>query len=141
MIRQARPSDCERIAELSGQLGYPVSAEEVGERMGGILPDPAQALWVSSIGEETVGWIHFLVQRRLEIPEFIEIAALVVDKARRGRQIGSSLLRAAEKWAREKGVPNLRVNCNVIRERSHAFYRRMGFSLVKTQGVFNKSLS
>ena len=40
----------------------------------------------------------------------------------------------------EHGLPTLRVRSNVIRERTHSFYRKQGFAAAKSQMVFEKSL-
>ena len=40
----------------------------------------------------------------------------------------------------ERGLARLRVRSNVIRERAHRFYERVGFEKIKAQAVFEKSL-
>ena len=53
--------------------------------------------------------------------------ALVVDESRRGLGIGAALVDAALDWAAGQGFDTLRVRSNVVRERTHAFYERLGF--------------
>ena len=47
--------------------------------------------------------------------------------------------RLAEEWAARHGCPRVRVRSNVIRERTHRFYERLGYRAVKSQKVFDKS--
>lgn len=47
LIRIARLEDASQLAELCGQLGYPVSVEDVRIHLEHILPDDAQRIWVA----------------------------------------------------------------------------------------------
>ena len=49
-------------------------------------------------------------------------------------------MQRAEEWAREKGCATVGVRSNVIRERAHAFYERIGYKHIKTQKSFHKEL-
>jgi GNAT superfamily N-acetyltransferase len=62
----------------------------------------------------------------------------VVDETRRSRGTGAALVEAAVEWAGRHGFRNLRVRSNVVRERTHAFYERLGFTRLKQQVVFVK---
>jgi ribosomal protein S18 acetylase RimI-like enzyme len=46
----------------------------------------------------------------------------------------------AQNWARLHGARQLRVRSNVVRERAHGLYRRLGFAETKRQAVFDKEL-
>jgi GNAT superfamily N-acetyltransferase len=70
---------------------------------------------------------------------FALITGLVVDETKRSRGIGAALVEAAVEWAAGHGYRTIRVRSNVIRERAHAFYERLGFSRVKNQVVFVRS--
>ncbi|HEY4595273.1 MAG TPA: GNAT family N-acetyltransferase, partial [Thermoanaerobaculia bacterium] len=61
---------------------------------------------------------------------------LVVDESRRGGGIGAALVEAAAEWAAGHGFRTLRVRSNAVRERTHAFYERLGFARTKSQIVF-----
>ena len=54
--------------------------------------------------------------------------------------IGKLLMERAEMWAREHGCKIVSLRSNVIRERAHAFYERLGYKHVKTQKSFRKVL-
>jgi GNAT superfamily N-acetyltransferase len=87
-----------------------------------------------------VGWIHVFAAHRLESGPFAEIGGLVVGEEARGRGVGKRLLAAARSWAFERGIRELRVRSNVLRERAHRFYEREGFARSKEQAVFVQSL-
>jgi GNAT superfamily N-acetyltransferase len=70
----------------------------------------------------------------------VELRGLVVDEKHRGTGLGRALLRQAEQWAIDRKTPVVRLRCNVIRTGAHAFYRRLGYSLVKTQHAFRRQL-
>jgi GNAT superfamily N-acetyltransferase len=87
-----------------------------------------------------LGWIHAAHIVLLDSDPYVEIKALVVDEAARGRRIGQELVAAAEGWARALPCLQMRVRSNVLRERAHGFYERHGYRLAKTQRVFDKRL-
>jgi GNAT superfamily N-acetyltransferase len=138
-IRAARLEEAPTLAVLATQLGYPTSAEQAEERLRDILALPGGAVLVAEDEDGTViGWIHVFGAHRIEAAPFAEIAALVVDETRRGRGTGAALVEAAAEWAVRHGFRNLRVRSNVVRERTHAFYERLGFARSKAQVVFVK---
>ena len=140
-IRPMRPQDAAEVARLSGQLGYPVTESEVGERFGRLAEDAdAEVLVAGSSGGAVLGWLHVAASRDLVSPRYAEVRALIVDEPARGRGIGRCLLEAAEAWARKRGLDTIRVRSNTVRERARVFYERAGYRVTKTQHQFNKSL-
>jgi GNAT superfamily N-acetyltransferase len=139
-IRRARPEDSSRLAELSTQLGYPMSADDASERLARLSSHPDHAILVAEDGGRVAGWIQVSLPRIFETPSSAEIAGLIVDEGRRGHGIGRALVAAAVEWARSEGCRAVRVRSNVVRERAHAFYAREGFRELKTQKVLEKTL-
>ena len=140
-IRQASTSDITAIVDLSDQLGYPTSAEQAAIRMAEILNKPDHVVWIAELEPgAVVGWVHVTRTTWLEIDPFAEIGGLVVDAAHRCKGIGKALLDKAEAWALENGLSSLRVRSNVIRSRAHHFYEKAGYSIIKSQYVFEKKL-
>jgi GNAT superfamily N-acetyltransferase len=139
-IRRARGSDREELARLSTELGYPMSAAEAEGRLKEIADHPDHVLLVAESGGRAAGWIQVSLTRVFEAARQAEIAGLVVGEDLRGRGIGRRLVEEAERWARQNGCDALRVRTNVVRERAQQFYRREGFSEVKTQRVLEKRL-
>jgi GNAT superfamily N-acetyltransferase len=139
-IRRARPSDATRLAELSGQLGYPASREEIVQRIRSIRPAASHAIFVAESESGVTGWLHVSVTPLLEVPLRAEVNGLVVDENVRSLGAGAKLLAAAERWAATRGCKGMSVRSNVVRERAHAFYLRNGYEHYKTQKAFRKLL-
>lgn len=138
-IREARPADYARMAELAGQLGYPSSAEDLARRLGSFEANGERVAFVAQLPDgEIGGWIGAFVYRSVEADARVEISGLVVDERYRSRSVGRALLERAEMWAREKGYSATSLRSNVIRERAHAFYERQGYKHTKTQKSFRK---
>lgn len=140
-IRNARNYDAPALAELCGQLGYPATRQQIVARLAAIETDAAGRVLVAEDAEgRVVGWLHVAQQARLIDDEVAEILGLVVAESMRGSGVGAGLLRAAEAWARERGIAQLRVRSRVERERAHGFYERAGYRRSKSQHVFAKLL-
>ena len=138
-IRRARSADAKRVAELSGQLGYPATEKEMKGRLRDVIEDRDAACFVAvSRDGELVGWIHVSCTPLLEVERRAEVNGLVVDEAVRSRGAGALLLAAGEKWARGKRCKGMSVRSNVLRERAHGFYLRNGYEHYKTQKAFRK---
>jgi GNAT superfamily N-acetyltransferase len=140
-IRGAKSSDAARIAELSGQLGYPAKLAEITKRFRRIKRANQHAVLVAESSErKVIGWLHVSVSPLLEVELRAEVNGLVVGDDERSRGTGALLLRAAEQWARGRGCKNMSVRSNVLRERAHHFYLRHGYEHYKTQKAFRKPL-
>jgi GNAT superfamily N-acetyltransferase len=139
-VRKVKTGDAQRLAELSGQLGYPTSVKELKARLREVLKDRDAACFVAEDGGRTVGWIHVSVTPLLEVARRAEVNGLIVDEMMRSRGAGALLLRAGEKWAWGKKCKGMSVRSNVIRERAHGFYLRNGYEHYKTQKAFRKVL-
>ena len=140
-IRAVLPGDEGRIADLARQLGYPSTAEQIRERMRPLLEDPGHAVFIADLPDRPVaGWIHVFRLSSLESDTRAEIGGLVVDEACRRSGVGRRLMERAEDWAREKNCAIVSLRSNVIRDGAHRFYKDLGYSVVKTQHAFRKSL-
>ena len=139
-IRRARAADVPRIAELSGELGYPASVQEMRQRFGQIKPAARHAVFVAEFEKTVVGSIHVSITPLLEVPRRAEVNGLIVAERHRSLGAGANLLDAAEVWARGKKCQGMSVRSNVIRDRAHAFYERQDYTHFKTQKAFRKKL-
>jgi GNAT superfamily N-acetyltransferase len=136
VIRPARLDDAAAIAVLTTQLGYPNLPEETRGRLRDVLDRPDGAVFVAETEGSVAGWIYVFGTHLLETDPFALIAGLVVDETLRSQGIGAALVGAATDWAEQHGYRTLRVGSNVVRERAHDFYERLGFSRAKNQVVF-----
>lgn len=136
IIREARVEDAAAVAALSGELGYPITAEHAAAH---IREPRGVTLLVAERGDGiAIAWIELAVRRTVEFGEAAEIQAFVVTARERGRAVGSALLAAAESWARDRHLSRIRVRSNVVRERTHRFYLERGYTERKRQVVFDK---
>jgi len=139
-VRRAGAADAERIAELSGVLGYPVGPCVVSERLAHLLARDDNAVFVAVDAGRVVGWIHGAEHELLETGRICEILGLVVDASIRRGGAGSTLVAAVEEWAALRGLPQVSVRSNIVRVESHPFYERLGYVRVKTQHSYRKNL-
>jgi GNAT superfamily N-acetyltransferase len=141
LIRSARISDAQRLAQLSGQLGYPAAAIEVRDRLRKLKSASTNALFVAESPEAGVlGWAHVSVTHLVEVEIRAELHGLIVAEGQRSLGAGARLLESVEHWARQHGCRSMSVRSNVIRERAHKFYERQGYEHYKTQKAFRKAL-
>ena len=142
-IRRARRGDAERIAQLTGELGYPATAAQIATRLRQLTPVSKHAVFVAEsadVDASLIGWVHVSVSHLLESDIRAEVNGLIVAEGQRSAGAGAKLLEAAEEWARRRGCQGMNVRSNVIRERAHGFYERNGYEHYKTQKAFRKAL-
>ena len=140
-IRPMRATDIASVADLTTQLGYPSSANEIADRFLDIERAPAAVVLVAT--DETdaaIGWIIVRLVAALSSDRPAEIGGLVVGDGHRSEGIGSELAAAAEEWAREHGARSLTVRSRSTRERAHRFYERLGYQQIKLSHVFEKPI-
>ena len=140
-VRLAEGCDVTAIARHAGELGYPSTAEEVRDRLAAMEGDPRRATFVAALTEnEVIGWIHLSENHSPGSDPRAEITNLVVDSRFRSAGAGRLLVERGEQWARERGLAVIGLHSNIIRERAHAFYLQLGYTITKSQKVFRKTL-
>jgi GNAT superfamily N-acetyltransferase len=140
-VRLAKLADVTAIARLAGELGYPSTTEQVRDRLAAIEADPRCATFVAALpGNEVIGWIHLSENHSPGSDPRAEITNLVVDSRFRSAGAGRLLVERGEQWARERGLAVIGLHSNIIRERAHEFYLRLGYTVTKSQKVFRKTL-
>jgi GNAT superfamily N-acetyltransferase len=127
-IRVADQRDTGAIAPLLGQLGYPATALELGERLERLTDHPDAEVLVAELDGEVVGVAAYQVIDLLERPDpQCRITALVVDDRYRRRGVAYALMHTIEESARELGCFRLEVTTGMERADALAFYRAAGF--------------
>lgn len=140
-IRSAEERDIAALARLAGELGYPSTPVQIRERLTRIKEAAHHAVFVAVIdGDAVIGWINLSEAHTLETEPRAEITGLVVDSNFRSAGAGRLLVERGEEWARQRGLRVIGVRSNIIRERTHMFYERLGYAMTKTQKVFRKTL-
>lgn len=140
VLRPAEWNDAPALTNLSGQLGYETSLEEVQNRLEMLLPLPDHRVEVALVEGKIAGWIHSFFALRLESEPFVEIGGMVVDERFRRMGIGRMLVNSAREWAKSKPCNKVRVRSNIIRQDARRFYEHLGFRETKTQAVFDLKL-
>jgi GNAT superfamily N-acetyltransferase len=125
-------------AELTAQLGYSASAEDLRRRIADAASDGDRVLLGAELSGALVGWADASVERHLQGEDAVSLNGLVVGDGSRGLGVGRQLCMAVEDWTRAKGIAVLRVRSNAKRVEAHRFYRRDGYRDVKTSAVFEK---
>ncbi|HEX5275907.1 MAG TPA: GNAT family N-acetyltransferase [Candidatus Rubrimentiphilum sp.] len=138
-IREAMPADSERIVALALQLGYETPLAHVEALVRSAIE--SRAIFVAVVPRAgVVGWTFVAREETLIAIRRAEIHGLIVEDEFRSHRIGEMLVEAAEEWARKQGCATLRLLSNVVRERAHTFYARLGYDVLKTEYVFQKTL-
>lgn len=140
LIRKVIIKDSEEIANLSSQLGYPATLDDMQNRLQEIIRHSWNCAFAAVENEKVIGWIHAFYITRVETAPFVEIAGLVIDENYRGKHTGRKLVAAVKDWCLSKGVTTLRVRSNALRYDAHEFYKHIGFTEIKSQKVFDLSL-
>jgi GNAT superfamily N-acetyltransferase len=143
-VREAREADLPRVLELYRQLtlgpgDYDRQPEAAGSReaFAEMGRTPGFHLLVAEENGEVRGSVVLVI-----VPNFsyrnrpwAVIENVVVDKAHRGRGIGSRLLERAADVAREAGCYKAVLTSNKKRPEAHRFYQRLGY--VQTHEAFH----
>lgn len=139
-IRTARESDADDVTRLTAELGYDVEAEVLRGRLSRILGRSDRRFLVAEAGGQTVGWLHAVLAEFVEAEPTVVIAGLVVSGSHRRHGIGRVLMERAEGWAREQGCSIVRLWSSSTRTETHRFYEALGYTNIKTQYSFARSL-
>lgn len=138
-IREARPEDSPVLSQLSAELGYPVPADLMADRVRKIKSGE-HAVFVAEVENSVVGWIDVGLVFHLQSGTRAEIGGLVVAESQRSRGVGRQLLHRAEEWARERGMTEIQLRSNSKRTDAHRFYLRENYTQTKLSAVFLKKL-
>jgi len=141
LIRPATLADAQQLASLAGQLGYASTPEQVASRFREIAGEREHLLLVAEDSAGALaGYIEISPFRTIGADPRIEIVSLVVDESCRSQGVGRLLMEHAEEWGRANGFAEAGLRSNVIRERAHTFYEKLGYRVNKTQKSFRKKL-
>jgi GNAT superfamily N-acetyltransferase len=141
VVRPVICEDAEAVAELSGELGYPVSSKCMRQRIAELNARTDHAVFVACSSEGTVvGWIDVSIALHLQAEPRAEIGGLIVSNHVRSRGIGRVLMTEAERWAADRGVDKILVRSRTAREDAHRFYEREGYKRIKTSVIFEKEI-
>jgi GNAT superfamily N-acetyltransferase len=126
-IREAKPSDAPRVAELIALLEHEIDEKTVQKNLGK-LKKAGELPLVATLDKQVVGLcgVHRMVAVHRPAPVGRITILVVADEAQR-HGIGRMLVEAAEQWCRKQGCQIIEVTSNDRRAAAHAFYRHMGY--------------
>jgi ribosomal protein S18 acetylase RimI-like enzyme len=136
-VRPARAADRSRVLDLSARLaeGTPVGRDRAAvqaaltDTIDAIFDEqpPETAVFVAEISDEVVGVVT--TSRRPHFSGVVDasIDDLVVAAQWEGRGVARGLLRAAETWARDRGLGCITVETGASNDRAINLYRSVGF--------------
>ncbi|MGZ3775568.1 MAG: GNAT family N-acetyltransferase [Pseudobdellovibrionaceae bacterium] len=144
-LRKAELWDLKRIAELSSQLGYENSTEDITNRFHEMKNSEDHifivAELVCSSANIIVGFVHLKKHISFFVEASLEVGGLIVDKNHRGQGIGRLLMMRAEEVAKDWKVTSVRLTSNIKRTEAHRFYLNLGYDQPKTSHLFIKKLA
>jgi GNAT superfamily N-acetyltransferase len=136
VIREATDSDVPALAQLMSELGYPISADEMGQRYRQIKSLATYHTVVAVAEGRVAGMARVYLGYYYEKsgPQ-ARVLALVVSEAYRSHGVGRKLLEYIEAWASARGAASVGLNSGRQRQAAHRFYRRHGYQ-DKTLGFY-----
>jgi GNAT superfamily N-acetyltransferase len=128
IVREARPDDAVRLTALLSELGYPSPPDRAERHIKRFLDDPASRLAVAESPDGVIGLVATHIVLRLDGDEYTcRITDLVVARSHRRRGVGTALLEAAARHARQAGARRLDLTSGDWRDEAHGLYLARGF--------------
>ena len=130
LIRKFHLKDIPYLTELTNELGYNTTFEQMALRMKKIIQLDNYWTFVAVKEEKVVGYIGINKNYFWEQDGYyLRIQALVVNNQFRQIGVGQKLIEAAEELARQSNANSILLNCGNRDERqaAHKFYTKVGF--------------
>ena len=143
-VRQGQLDDAEGLAALAIQvwlhtyatdgvssvIASYVLSEFTPEKFETRLTDAASTVIVAEIDKNLVGYTIAATDAACPVSTAakVELATLYVQEHFVGKGVGSSLLRQAERWARQRADSALWLTVNSRNSRARAFYAKHGYT-------------
>lgn len=138
VIREGRTSDVTAIRRLIAQLSEDPGDAEFRNRFESLSKATDHRVLVAEENGAVVGVLHVFERPALEKPREAVVQALVVDEESRSGGVGQALMRAAEAWASERGLPSVALYTRIDRDKARAFYERIGYRLKATSHLMSR---
>jgi len=122
------PTDAAAVSNLFEQFGYPASAGRFEARLSKLLADTQSHIVVA---EEAGQVIAVGMLRTVDILEGDDplgvLLTLVVDETFRRKGVGTQVVEALERFARDRGCFGIVVQSGSRRIAGHALYRKLNY--------------
>lgn len=112
---------------------------EVGDKMfSNFLDNNKLKILVAEEGGKVVGIATFYLFPVLRRGNFrVQLEELVVDKAQRGKGIGTALVESVKDWCKNNNISTLRINSQVANPEAHKFYENLEGKFVEKSFSFD----
>ena len=141
-LRRATVHDADAIRELADELGYPVCADVMRQRIQAVVLAKTDLLLVATdSSNKPVGWIQAHSLHLIESGFCVQIVGLVVSATTRRAGLGRLLMGEVETWAASIQAEAIILRSNVTRTESHPFYLALGYEKIKTSHAYRKILA
>ncbi len=140
LVRNFHLNDTSSLTELTNELGYDTTVEQMNLRMKTIMQLENYWTFVALINEKVVGYIGLNKNYFWEKDgHYLKIQALVVNHQFRQLGVGQKLIDKAEELAIQTNSKSILLNCGNRDERkmAHKFYIKVGFE-PKSTGYIKK---
>jgi len=131
LIRQLDlEKDLHDVYQLTIQLGYPSTLENIEQRWEHLHQDSHYQTLVIEQDSHVIGYAGFIQEYTWEFDGgYLRIQAFVIDQAHRGKGIGKQLMAVIEQIAKEQGFKMIQLNSGNREEShpAHTFYQGLGF--------------
>lgn len=130
LIREAGAVDCSVLVDLMGQLGYPITQDEMFGQIKLYQNNQAYKIWVAESDGIVVGCVSVaLVEYFPWKDRFMRITSLIVDANHRRQGVGKLLMEYAEAFATKHGCCFIELTSGAHRAKigSHDFYKSLGY--------------
>ncbi len=144
IIREAVPGDLEGMAALLDQIAdfhvaalpeyfrRPDARAQAEWMLGEVAENPLSTLLVAEDDGQVVGLVHFSEREAEDHPiltprRYLKVGTLVVAESRRGRGIGTALMRRAHEWAEARGLSEAELNVYEFNQGAIGLYEGIGY--------------
>jgi GNAT superfamily N-acetyltransferase len=128
LIRPAHHHDAAALLNLSQQLGYTSSLEDVLDKLKFYAESKHDQTLVAEQDGKVLGMIVLNITRPLhDIGNWGRVSALVIDASTRSQGVGARLLAAGEAYCKEQGCTRVELSSGEHRADAHRFYLRQGY--------------
>jgi predicted N-acetyltransferase YhbS len=126
-LREAKPSDAERIVELIHELGHEIDEKHVRKNLKALAKVDELPI-VATLDKEVIGLVGIHRMTTIHRPAPVgRIPVLIVTKDVQGLGIGRMLVDEVERRLKKAGCQIVEVTSNDRRGAAHAFYRHLGY--------------
>ena len=122
VARRARPTDLPALVDLENAC-FVSEVREPASTIRRSLQSPHQEVWMIEVSDKPVGALILRLYKHA-----LRVYSVAVHPDAQGTGLGGQLMRLAEQRAAVLGKPRIILEVRAKDEKTHAWYRKMGYS-------------